>query len=78
MPTRDGPPSSRASGRREELQSEAAKEEKNLRRLEAEQAEAKARLSALRLALAALDVAAPPCASQPCRSPTVHARPPTR
>jgi len=56
MTTRGEPPNSNSTGRRQTLESEIAGEEASLRRLEAEQAEAKARLSALRSDLAALDL----------------------
>lgn len=56
----DEPPNSNSRGRRQALEGEIAKEETSLRRLEAEQAEAKARLSALQNELAALDVAPAP------------------
>ena len=60
MPIRDEPPNSSSSAGREALQSEVAREETNLRQLEAEQAKAKARLSGLRIELAARDHAPAP------------------
>ena len=65
MTTRGEPPNSNSTSRRQTLESEIAGEEASLRRLEAEQAEAKARLSALRSDLAALDLV-----SLPARAPT--------
>lgn len=65
MTTRGEPPNSNSTSRRQTLESEIAGEEASLRRLEAEQAEAKARLSALRSDLAALDLV-----SLPARTPT--------
>lgn len=56
----DEPPNPNSRGRRQALEGEIAKEEINLRRLEAEQTEAKARLSALQNELAAVDVAPAP------------------
>ncbi len=60
MKARDEPPNSKSPPRRRTLEGEIAKEEMSLRRLEAEQVEAKARLSALQNDLAALDVAPAP------------------
>lgn len=65
MPTRAEPPNSNSSAGRDALQSEVAREETNLRRLEAEQVEAKARLAALRSELAAWDLL-----PAPTREPT--------
>jgi hypothetical protein len=65
MPARDEPPNSHSSAHRQELEREIAKEEMHLRRLDAEQAEAKARLSALQNELATLDLA-----PAPVRAPT--------
>lgn len=65
MTTRDEPPNSNSPSRRQAIESEIAREEASLRRIEAEQAEARARLSALRSHLAALDLVPAPAPTAP-------------